>query len=318
MKKILVLMVVPIFLLGDFAKVGTAGAKFLGLEIGARATAMGGSYIGVGNDASVIFWDPGELINVEGKSLFTNYTNLFAGIKHTALAFTVNRGITGTIGLFLTNISIGDMIETTVDLPDGTGNTFGYSAFTFGGSYGKALTDKFSVGFNLKVLGEFYGSYSKTYGWGFDIGTLYYTGWKSFRFGMVIQNFGPDLRPGGTYLDYANGEVQDTLKYSTYPIPMTFRLGGAVDVLENENSKLTLAVCAVHPNDNLENVRIGGEYSFSNMLFLRAGYAIRTDEQGISFGFGIKGLNNKLSIDYAFSDYGALPDIHRISAGMSF
>jgi len=318
MKRILLFIGIPIFLLGDFAKVGTAGAKFLGLEIGARANAMGGSYIGVGNDASLVFWNPGELINVEGKSLFTNYIKLFAGVKHTSMAFVSNQGIKGVMGVFFSEISAGDMIETTVDFPDGTGRTFGYSAFTFGGSYGKALTDKFSVGVNLKILGEFYDSYSKTYGWGFDVGTLYYTGWKSFRFGMVIQNFGPDLKPGGTYLDYVNGEVQDTFEYSTYPLPMTFRLGGAMDVFKNENSYLTLAVCAVHPNDNLENLRIGTEYSFSNMLFLRAGYAMRIDEQGISLGFGIKGLNDKLSIDYAFSDYGALPDVHRISAGMSF
>ena len=318
MRKTLLLYIIPLFLLGDFAKVGTAGAKFLGLEVGARAAGMAGSYIGIGNDASLIFWDPAELTKVKGVSLFTGYTNLFAGIKHSSFSIALNKGLQGTYGFFASGISIGGMDETTVDSIDGTGNTFGYTGFTTGFSFAKALTDKFSLGFNLKFIGEYYGNYTKTYGWGFDVGTLYYTGWKSFRFGMIVQNFGPDLKPSGTYLDYINGSVDDTLEFSPYPIPMTFRLGGAMNLYETDNSYLTLSACLVHPNDNIENVRIGTEYGFNNMLFLRAGYSIRTDEEKMSFGFGVKTPNNRFSIDYAFTDMGALPDLHRISAAMSF
>ena len=44
-----------------FDKVGTVGAQFLKINIGARATGMGGSFTAVADDASAVYWNPAGL-----------------------------------------------------------------------------------------------------------------------------------------------------------------------------------------------------------------------------------------------------------------
>jgi len=49
---------------------------------------------------------------------------------------------------------------------------------------------------------------------------------------------------------------------------------------------------------------------------MRAGYNINKDEGGLSCGVGFAPGN--ISLDYSFSDFGALPDIHRLGISFNF
>ena len=60
----------------------------------------------------------------------------------------------------------------------------------------------------------------------------------------------------------------------------------AYDFYPGENSRLTAAFDATHPNDYSEKVHFGSEYSWQEKLFLRAGYTSNSEEQGLSAGCG--------------------------------
>ncbi|MDA0378244.1 MAG: hypothetical protein O2899_02035, partial [Bacteroidetes bacterium] len=50
-------------------KVGTTAAQFLKLGVGARAVAMGGSFVAESSDLSALYWNPAGLSKISGGAL---------------------------------------------------------------------------------------------------------------------------------------------------------------------------------------------------------------------------------------------------------
>ena len=63
-----------------------------------------------------------------------------------------------------------------------------------------------------------------------------------------------------------------TLQTGEYPLPLTFRIGVAMDVLNNEENRVTIAADALHPTDNDESLNVGAEYMYNNLIAFRVGY----------------------------------------------
>ncbi len=324
--RIIFLLLLPLHIFGQgFAKVGTVGAKFLDIGVGSRSAGMGGAFTAVTDDATSFYWNPAALTRIDGKDFFISDIEWIADIRLIAGAYCQKFSF-GNVGVFLELLDSGTMFETTESSFDGTGATFTYQAYQVGFGFAKMFTDKFSFGFNLKAIQENY-TYEKATNFAVDIGTFYYTGWRTLRLGMSMCNFGPEMKPsgtfdnwqGGTYIDPATGEEMVSA-YSAYSLPLLFRIGLAMEVITLPNQMLTLAFDIVHPPDNLERYNFGMEYTLLKMLCLRSGYEINKDEGGYSAGCGIKYRmkNTLMKVDYAFADFGRLPDIHRISVGYAF
>ena len=87
---------------------------------------------------------------------------------------------------------------------------------------------------------------------------------------------------------------------------------------------MTVAVDAIHPNDNTEYVNSGLEYTWANIVSLRAGWKSayeRGSEQGLTFGGGIEySLASQMDfvLDYAYMDFGRLKPVHYFSFGLKF
>jgi len=303
-------------------KVAQTGLQFLKVDVGARAAAMGGSYIMVGNDASAIFYNPAGIARSESNiDFFLSNTQWIAEINYISGAVTKNFGSIGTFGLSYATADYGDDIIGTryADSEIGYVETgkMSVGAFAIGLSYARAMTNKFTIGGQIKYayqnLGENTLSTGKTSknevsGLAYDFGTIFYPGFRSLRIGMSIRNFSPEFK----YVEEG------------FELPLTFILGAAIDVMDfmdQENNSLLISLDALHPRDYTERINLGAEYWFMKKFALRAGYKFNYDTEGLSAGFGIKqniGFINLL-VDYAYSDAGEYFDaIHRFSIGGSF
>ncbi len=300
---ILILLASPELAWGQ-AKVGTAGAQFLELGVSARAIGMGEAFLSISDDASAVYYNPAGLTQLMERQVLFTHVSYPADINYefVALAYpTPNFG--GVWGLSFTMLDAGDLVFMPYKDVGNPTQTFGAKEYAIGVSYARNLTDRFMVGGTLKLIDELYDTERAT-GWAADVGTLYDTGFKGFRIGMMISNFGPDL----------------TFIKESHPLPMNFKFGGVVDVLRREDHTAIFAAEGAHPNDNMEKFNAGVEYWYKDMFSLRFGNHFEYDAGGISAGGGLR-LNvseRQLSFDYGYHDMGHLDDTHRFSVGLVF
>ena len=316
----------------DVSAVGTTAASFLEIEVGSRAIGMGGAFVAVADDASAIFWNPAGLSRLEKNELTFTHTEWLIDINFDFAGGILSLGDNGVIGISMTALSMPDMEVRTVEEPEGTGEMFSVGSMALALSYARNLTDRFSVGFNTKYIQEKIWHMTAT-SVAIDFGTLFITQFNDMRLGMTISNFGTDMTLSGrdvlVYHDIdpsimGNNELTEAgLVTDKWPLPLTYRVGLAMDVLSSGDSRLTLAVDAVHPNNNTEYLSFGAEYVLKNLLFLRGGYSSlgkRDSEEGFQFGAGLR--NNigmiALKVDYAFAEFGILGNTHRVTLGMEF
>jgi hypothetical protein len=124
-----------------------------------------------------------------------------------------------------------------------------------------------------------------------------------------------------------NPEVEARLTTESYPLPLAFKLGIAVDLVgpeeaffRNKDHRVTLAIDGIHPNDGEEKLQLGFEYGLFDMLFLRGGYKINYDTQKFTAGAGMRYTIGArvFQVDYAYVDMDVLDSTHRISLGIGF
>ncbi|MCX6830560.1 MAG: PorV/PorQ family protein, partial [candidate division Zixibacteria bacterium] len=247
---LMVLLLLPGVLLGQ-AKVGTAGAQFLKLGVGARANGMGDAFVAVSNDATAMYYNPAGLTQLYDREVIFTHVDYPAEISYefVGLAYPLYR-VGGVLGFGFYMLNGGSFDETTHEYPLGTGRTFGAREYAATMSYGRNLTDRFSVGLTLKFIDELYEE-ERSSGWAADVGTNYDTGFRNFKISMVITNFGPDM----------------TFVREGYPLPINFKFGGAINVLDGAKHKGVFALEAMHPSDNLEKYNAGFEYGYDGKYF---------------------------------------------------
>lgn len=321
-------LLMPLMLFGQ-QKLAQTGMKFLNVGTDARAVAMGEAMTAVEGRSPSMFFNPAGMARQKGfVNVGLGQTKWIADITHNyaTVAFSPADGEYGVLGAFLQAVDYGDLEKTIffnnpeayLDL-----GTFSPTALVIGVGYARALTDKFSIGGNVKYVTQDLGDAvivadtnknltevsNSTNVIAFDFGILYRTGFKSLNFGMTVRNFSREVR-------YVNEGFQ---------LPLTFKIGLSMNVfdlidLNHEEHAFLFVVDAEHPRDYQEQVRIGGEYTFLGQFALRGGYVFPTDEQGVSLGAGVSqplgDLN--LGIDYAYTSFGVFENVHRFSFVFSF
>jgi len=337
MRKIILFSLLVFTLVGynnawSVTKTGTTAAPFLSIGVGARAIAMGGSFVSLANDATAMFWNPAGIARLPRNEVTFNHTNWIADINYNYVGAVFQFGEFGTIGANMTYLSMGEMERTTEQDPEGMGEKFSAGDFAVGLSYARNLTDRFSIGFNAKYIQEHIW-HCKATGLAVDIGTLFTTQFNGLRIGMSISNFGTKMQMMGSDLlvqkDISpiagnNPNINADLSTDKYDLPLLMRVGVSMDVLRNGDNWLTLSVSADHPNDNTECLNLGGEYCFNEFLFLRGGYkSLYTEdtEEGPTFGAGLKcriASGATIKADYAWESFGRFDNIQKLSLGISF
>jgi len=322
---LLILTLILITPLQSFAlkKLGQTGLKFLDICVGARAAAMGEAYTVISDDVNAMFHNPAGLAQMKASKfdLTVSRTEWFADISYNAVGIAINGGTWGNFGMSLIPApDYGDIDGTIVaDNEQGFEETgpVDVSAFAMGLAYGRKFTDKFMIGAHVKYAYQHLGSnpmldpeqdslytqINELSTLAYDLGTIFYPGFKSFRFGMSVRNFSGAAK----YEEYG------------FQLPLTFKIGIGMDVLdlfgEHPGKSFVVAIDAVHPRDYTERIQIGGEFSMG-VLRLRSGYKFNYDEEGLCAGIGIYARGIKL--DYAYNAFGAFDLVNRVTLGISF
>jgi hypothetical protein len=304
---------------GDATRTGTAGAMELLIPVGARSAALSGSTIASSSGADALYWNPAGASRLEGTDILFNSMSYLADIKVNYFAVASNFGGTGTVGVSVKTVNFGDIPVTTVALPEGTGGTYSPNYITFGLSYSNKFTDRIYGGFSAKYVSEKVVETSAT-GIALDIGIQYLSA-SGIKLGVVLKNVGPQMKYSGqdgayyTVLpDQQPGSAQRavSLEKAGFELPSTLEFGVGYDL--NLPGKMgVLSINGAFQNSNFgdDEYRVGLEYGWNNILFLRGGIMQTQDQTNNIYGptFGI-GLNipfggTSIMFDYSYrkADY---------------
>ena len=314
-------------------KTGTTAAQFLKLGVGARPISLGGTFVAQANDLSALYWNPAGLANLTSASVQFAHTAYLADVSYNFAAFGTPLGNAGTLAVSLLYLDSGDMAVRTIEQPRGTGERFKVQDFAIQVSYGRSLTDRFSIGGGVKFIQERIW-HSTASSIALDVGTLFTTPYERLRLGASFSNFGPKMRMGGRDVVFSTDPTpsQDGLVeivnasylVDGHPLPLLFRIGLSWDAFRTSDHIIVLSTDAAHPNDNYEYMNVGAEYDFRNLLALRIGYRNLFEEdgeQGLTFGGG---LNLRVDgalrarFDYAYADFGRLEATHWFTLDLGF
>ncbi len=319
----------------NVSKTGTTAANFLQIPIGAAAGGMGGAFVSIANDVSAMYWNAGGIANLESFEAQLVHTDWIAGTKYDFAGIVLPLGELGTFGASFTSLNMDDMKVTTIEKPDGTGEYFSAGDIAVGISYARKLTDRFSIGFTVKYIQQSIWHMNAS-GFAIDAGTLFRTDLLGgMTIGASMSNFGTALQLDGRDARYfirvddtkdgSNDRIPTNIEMDEWELPLVFQIGVSTDAIEFNNSRITFAVDAVHPNNDYQSVNAGAEFSFMELLYLRAGYQslfLKDAEGGLSLGIGV---NSKMlfsqalvRFDYAYRDFGRLESIHTFSVGISY
>ena len=290
-----------------FEKVGTFDGQFLKIGVGARAEAMGGAFVGVADDATALFWNPAGIARIDpDKSEFSfNHAVMPAELQFSQAGYVFHvKRFPGAFGFSVRSLYMDPMIETTAFQPYGTGETFDAGMMTIGFSYARSFTDKFSAGGTVHFVHEGLAEFSQQVV-ALDVGTLYDVGALGMRIGMAISNIGSQI----TFIQREGR------------IPGIFRVGTSINLFQTSSQKLLGSFEFSHPPDNAERMNLGAEYSFQKFLYLRGGYNLNYDAQGMAAGAGFHipvSVAGQADVDYAYTDMQDLGGTHRFSIRFLF
>jgi len=291
-----------------FEKVGTFDGQFLKIGIGARAAGMGGAFVAVADDPSAVYWNAAGVARLEEDktSVQVNHTEWPASVNvdQATLVFHIKK-LPGAVAFNARSLSIADDVVRDSFHPEGTGETFDAGYSSFGLTYARSFTDKFSAGASLNLIRLGLAEFSQST-IAFDLGTLYDVGVAGMKIGFAIQNIG--------------GQVQFIDRQAR--IPTVFRVGTSAELIKSGANKLIGSFEFSHPPDNSERLNGGMEYGFKDFLFLRTGYNFNYDSEGFAAGAGVKfpvsPLNTNATFDYAYTDMKTLGAGHRFSLNIRF
>jgi hypothetical protein len=336
MKKFLLIFLTAGLISGVQAQINKkAQVGFRFLENPVSAEVVGRGMVGVVNtiNSDGIFWNPALLgFTTSTAEVSFNHTRGIADINYNAVSALVKAGNFGVVGFSLLAMDYGTFYQT-VRAANEVGyvetGTFSPAALGAGISFSQQISTRFSYGVHAKYVYQDLGeAWISTVGDSLgdpnlilekkdytqntvavDVGAYYDFGYKGIKFGAVLQNISRELR----------------YEQQNFPLPFSVSFGAAVEPLlfmmdaMNDHS-LILSFESKHPRDFGEKLKIGAEYGFSNMLFLRGGYSTNYDERKWSAGIGLNYTlsNFPLKLNYAIQPYGLFGNVHFISVGISY
>lgn len=316
-------------------RTGTSGAAHLLIPVGPRGIAMGEANVSTSTGIESLFWNPAGVAKMEGSAdLLFSHMSYIADIGVEYGAVSANFEGFGVISFSLKTLAIDDIQVTTTANPDGTGEYFSPTMLTAGLSFARQLTDAISVGITANFISERIAEVSAS-GISFDVGVVYdnLASINGLSLGFVVKNLGPDMEYTGSGL-LNEGQLDDlnrppnfyAVQSAPFELPSNFQIAlGYKPVLDDMNS---LQLSGLYQNNNFsaDEYKVGAEYGYNDMFFIRGGYQMAPSLDSENYLYGLTagvGINYEvegfgIKIDYAYRDVDLFDANHIIAVTLGF
>lgn len=276
---------------------GTSGANFLKVGIGARASGMGGAFVGIADDATSIYWNTAGLAQLSQQEIVFVHQNWYQDVNFEYLGYSLPVSPKHTLGLSITYLNLGDFKG--YDASDNPTSDFSAYGTVLGLAYSYKVSPSVSLGVGVKGIQEKLEN-ERASSFALDFGFVYKRG--KFSLGAAYTNLGTSMK-----------FIQEN-----EPLPGKFTLGFGYKLLQDQ---VSLAWDVDFPRDDKPILKQGIEYGYKESAFLRMGYEYKTSAQnlegtGLSLGGGFKFSN--WEVDYNYSPNQVLGGSHRISLSYRF
>ncbi len=281
------------------AGVGTTGANFLKVGVGARELALGSAASVLTEGAGAINWNPGKLADLKQKSLSASYNLLFLDESQGFVGYASPlKEDMGVIGAGVNYLTVSNIEKRTGD-SDNPDSKFSNNNMAVSFSYARAeVRPGLALGASLKYISQKLDTQTDK-AVAVDLGSTYKIN-PAWTAAFVVQNLGSSIGPDA--------------------LPLTLKGGAARRFLDG---KLAVAADADWlANDKRFYLDLGAEYALNSFLAFRAGYqAGRSADKlggltGLGAGLGLK--FDQFTLDYAYVPFGDLGDTHRMTLGFNF
>lgn len=266
--------------------------------IGARALAMGSAFVGVADDPSALYWNPGGLSSLQHTEIELDNNFWLAGINQETAVLTLPLQELGVAAASINYVNYGS-------LPGYDANgaqTANYSAndYGFGLGWGREIAGGLSGGVTLNGNTQAVGStnYSNL---SLNLGALWHP-WEDWSVGLAYDNLGTPV--------------------AGYAEAGALRGGASYRIRCDDSNQLLLAASAAWQPQGVNTLQLGAEDRIFRILALRIGYqAGQSDSQiqgttGLTAGLGLsaEGFN----VDYAYLPFGDLGAANWLTLGYKF
>ena len=319
----IVIIVVSSLVLGQNSRMGSASSTQLLVVPSAKHLSGGGAAAtATGMDAT--FWNPAGLAMSENSvdAIFSN-RQYFADIDNSFFGIATDIG-DYKMGVSVRTFNIGDVDETTVFYPDGTGQVFTPNFSILGATFARKLSDNTSVGLNANLIREGFGRVAAT-GVAYDLGVQYrgFLGREGLDVGFAMKNFGAPMKYDGEGLGVMASPVDGDrpveyykIDAASFDLPFVFDMGlsyniaGAdigVTYTSNYYSTDELKLSVGYVLEGLGSVGVGMQSSSASQEIDDTDDWYTNPADGVSFGASIDmsrfvGMN--LSVDYSMLPMG--------------
>ena len=319
----IVIIVVSSLVLGQNSRMGSASSTQLLVVPSAKHLSGGGAAAtATGMDAT--FWNPAGLAMSENSvdAIFSN-RQYFADIDNSFFGIATDLG-DYKMGVSVRTFNVGDIDETTVFYPDGTGQVFTPNFSILGATFARKLSDNTSVGINANLIREGFGRVAAT-GVAYDLGVQYrgFLGREGLDVGFAMKNFGSPMKYDGEGLGVMASPVDGDRPVEYYKIdaaafdlPFVFDMGlsyniaGAdigVTYTSNYYSTDELKLSVGYALEGLGSVGVGMQSSSASQEIDDTDDWYTNPADGVSFGASLDmsrfvGMN--MSVDYSMLPMG--------------
>jgi len=291
--------------------------EFLTHGVGARALGMGSAFVAVSDDVTSGYWNPAGVSDVEGRGVQLMHAETFGDVvNYDTGAYVHPLDDDSGIAVTVVRLAVDDIPFTDFEQDEDriyydaariTWESDSETAMLV--SYGRRVSDRLSLGGNLKLITKSIANYT-CYGAGFDLGVKFDVG-ESTTLGANLQDVTT------TFLSWDTKERELIMPTAKVGVAHRFDLpsmGGVLTLAADADVRFENRALAdeYHAGAVSADTHYGVEFVYRHRVGVRGGLAMGQLTAGAGLSLG------SFEVDYAFGKHEYLDSSHRVSASYTF